>query len=237
MKNPFKLLWRFICGTADSTVTYFENKQDPKKVLKQSIEEMRAEYTEYKKGGVEAEVALRGYEKELEKYKVQLRILNRKAEQAVADKNDALARAVLHKKKEVEMLVTMYEQNMKDQVMAVAQFRQQLEIREGKIASACGKQKVLETRSKVAEMSQKMAESRSSILAPSGEGGAFAEWDRAEAKIEEAMTRAEITTEISSREFSQQDEIKLLTNTTSDVDDELAALKQKLQLPEKTEKN
>lgn len=203
--------------------------EDPEKVLNQAVEDMKKQLHEAK-----SRVAIAiADEKRLLQQKsgetARAEDWEKKAMAAVRAGRDDLAVQALAKKKEHEAAALQFEHQHGEQLAAVDELKRALTGLTAKIDEANRKRAVLVARVKRAEAQKAIAET----LSVAGDRSALSTFDRMAEKVDrieaEAGARMEVAALTSGTHDDQlAEKIRLLD--ASPVDDELAALKQKMSL-------
>ena len=210
-----------------SNINFLINKaEDPEKMLSQMLIQMREQLNEAKR---EVAVAIADEKRlgvQLEAELEQVREWERKAMLAVEKGDDGLAREALRRKGEHERLALDYKQHWDAQKASAETLKNALRGLSEKIEEAGRKKNLLIARQKRAEAQKHIHE----VMSGLSDTSAFETFDRMSAKVDQleaqATAAAEISQDLSGDALEQR--FKALEGS-SDVDDELKALKAKVQ--------
>jgi phage shock protein A len=210
-----------------SNINFLINKaEDPEKMLNQMLIQMREQLNEAKR---EVAVAIADEKRlgvQLEAELEQVREWERKAMLAVEKGDDGLAREALRRKGEHERLAMDYKQQWDAQKASAETLKNALRGLSEKIEEAGRKKNLLIARQKRAEAQKHIHE----VMSGLSDTSAFETFDRMTAKVDQleaqATAAAEISQDLSGDALEQR--FKALEGST-DVDDELKALKAKVQ--------
>lgn len=210
-----------------SNINFLINKaEDPEKMLNQMLIQMREQLNEAKR---EVAVAIADEKRlgvQLEAELEQVREWERKAMLAVEKGDDGLAREALRRKGEHERLAMDYKQQWDAQKASADTLKNALRGLSEKIEEAGRKKNLLIARQKRAEAQKHIHE----VMSGLSDTSAFETFDRMTAKVDQleaqATAAAEISQDLSGDALEQR--FKALEGST-DVDDELKALKAKVQ--------
>lgn len=199
-----------------------DRAEDPEVMLKQMILDMEDSVREGKVAlslAITEEKKLRAsYEENLSKAQSWME----KAELAVEQGADDLAREALKRSKTAETNAETAKSQWEQQRQMVAQMREDLDTLESRVAEAKSKKDILIARQRRAEATKKVQEQ----LAGIGKNqSAFDTFERMEEKVEHLEAQASAAMEI--RRDSLDERLNRL-GADKDVEDDLAALKQKV---------
>lgn len=197
-----------------------DNAEDPEKMLQQLIRDMTQEIR-VARGQVAAMIA---QEKELAADKSdadrQSQEWQRRAEMAVAQSKDDLAREALRRKRDSDENGRVYEEQLTAQQHTVTRLKSQLQELENKLDQMESKRDALLARSRRAKAQQQVSETISNLP----HANAASEFERFEKRIRTSEAKAAATTELA--ELDQEDDFAALDKDFG-VEDDLAALKSK----------
>ena len=202
--------------------------EDPERMLNAAIEDMQRQLIDAK-----SRVAMSiADEKRLEKqYRTQASKAadwEKKAMSAVRAERDDLARDALARKKEHEVAAAQFKDQLEDQQAAVRELKSALSALTSKLDETRRRRTLLVARAKRAEAQRQLAHT----LNAANESSAAERLQRLEARVERAEAEAEATWEVSAHSVDSggdlEREIALLGTGTEDLDDDLAALKAKM---------
>jgi len=211
-----------------SNINELINKaEDPEKMLNQVLVDMKTQLVEAKKQVAVAIADEKRLKKQWEQETTKAQEWERKAMLAVKAGDDALARAALSRKTEHDDVSQSLKQQWDAQKDSVEQLKTALRGLDNKIEEAKRKRNILVSRQKRAEAQRTINETLSNINSTS----AFDTFERMSERVTQLEAEAEAVTEISGAlpESSLESQFKAL-EASSGVDDQLAALKQKMAL-------
>jgi phage shock protein A len=197
-----------------------DNAEDPEKMLQQLIRDMSDEIRQAR-GQVATMIA---QEKELAADKSEAdRNANewqRRAELAVGQGKDDLAREALRRKRDSEENARIYGEQLTAQQHTVTRLKNQLQDLENKLDQMESKRDALIARSRRAKAQQQVSETISNLP----NGNASSEFERFERRIRTSEAKAAASAEMA--DLDNEDEFAALDKDFG-VEDELAALKSK----------
>ena len=197
-----------------------DNAEDPEKMLDQLIRDM-AEEIRQARGQVAAMIA---QEKELAADKAEAERMSaewqRRAELAVAQSKDDLAREALRRKRDSDENARIYGEQLAAQQQTVSRLKNQLQELEAKHDQMESKRDALVARSRRAKAQQQVAETMGNL--PTSDSAA--EFERFERRIRTSEAKASASAELA--DLDRHDDFAALDRDLG-VEDELAALKAK----------
>lgn len=203
-----------------------EGMEDPEKMLRQAVREMETTIDQAKESTAKTIAGQKMVKRELEKNRQQVGVWAGRAETAVADGNDDLARKAIARKQEHEKLVAALEDEIAEADQTIQRLRRQLSGMQAKLAEAKRRLTTLSARKRVADLRAKVTEVSESS---SPKSSAFAKFDRMREKVEMAEAQADAMRELGSESGADAD-ATLETEqeaTSAEVEAELAQLKKK----------
>lgn len=218
-----------------SNLNYLINKaENPEKMLDQILLQMREQLVEAKR---EVAVAIADEKRlgaQLEAELEQVREWERRAMLAVQKNDDELAREALRRKADHEKIAIGYKQQWDAQKASTENLKNALRALSQKIEEAARKKNLLIARQKRAEAQKHIHE----VMTGLSDTSAFEAFDRMATKVEQIEAQAsasvEITQELSGDTLEQR--FRALEGS-SDVDQELLALKARMQKQLPTQSN
>lgn len=218
-----------------SNLNYLINKaENPEKMLDQILLQMREQLVEAKR---EVAVAIADEKRlgaQLEAELEQVREWERRAMLAVQKNDDELAREALRRKADHEKIAIGYKQQWDAQKASTENLKNALRALSQKIEEAARKKNLLIARQKRAEAQRHIHE----VMTGLSDTSAFEAFDRMATKVEQIEAQAsasvEITQELSGDTLEQR--FRALEGS-SDVDQELLALKARMQKQLPTQSN
>ena len=197
-----------------------DNAEDPEKMLDQLIRDMTEELRQAR-GQVAAMIA---QEKELAADKAEsdrtAAEWQRRAELAVGQGKDDLAREALRRKRDADENARVYGDQLTAQQQTVTRLKNQLQDLDNKLDQMQSKRDALIARSRRAKAQQQVSETISNLP----NGNAASEFERFERRIRSTEAKAAASSEVA--ELGNDDEFAKLDQDFG-VEDELAALKSK----------
>jgi len=197
-----------------------DSAEDPEKMLDQLVRDM-AEEIRRARGQVAAMIA---QEKELAADKAEGDRMSaewqRRAEMAVAQGKDELAREALRRKRDSDENARVYGEQLTAQQQTVSRLKNQLQELENKYDQMESKRDALIARSRRAKAQQQVSESLGNLPA----SGAASEFERFERRVRTTEAKAAASSEMA--ELDDDDDFAALDRDMG-VEDELSALKAK----------
>jgi phage shock protein A len=198
-----------------------DKAEDPEKMLEQMIREMDSSYrtakVEVAKAIADEKKIQQQYQRNLE----QAQMWEKKAMFAVQKGDDDLARQALKRKKSYDEIAHGFKAQLDEQSKMTELLKDQLHTLEAKIEEAKRKKNLLIARAKRAEAQKTIHNAVSNI----SQTGAFDALARIEAKVQEIEIETAATMELTDTGLESQ---FAQLEASTDVDDELEALKAKL---------
>jgi phage shock protein A len=195
-----------------------DNAEDPEKMLDQLIRDMSDEIRRAR-GQVAAMIA---QEKELAADKAEADRLStewaRRAQLAVNQGKDDLAREALRRKRDSDENVRIYDEQLTAQQHSVSRLKNQLQELENKLNSMESKRDALVARSRRAKAQQQVSETLGNLP----NSGAASEFERFERRIRTTEAKAAASAEMA--DLDNDDDFAALDRDLG-VEDELAAMK------------
>lgn len=213
----FDRISRLVRANVNDTI---DNAEDPEKMLQQLIRDMTEEIRQAR-GQVAAMIA---QEKELAAEKAdadrQSKEWQRRAELAVAQNKDDLAREALRRKRDSDETARVYGEQLTAQQSTVSRLKNQLQELENKLDSMESKRDALIARSRRARAQQQVSETISNLP----QANAASEFERFEKRIRSTEAKAAASAEMA--DLGHDDDFAALDQDFG-VEDDLAALKAK----------
>ena len=203
--------------------------EDPERMIKQIIREMEDNIRKAKEGVIEAIASEKQLQKDLENHRRQSAEWLKRAEEALQANKEDLARAALARKKEHDNIIKALEPSWEAANNTSERLKTQLRALEAKLEEARRKRSTLVARQRAAEARQHMDRTLSDVQAGLD---AHANFARMEDKVAEMEARAEATAELNS-DASRLEKDFLDMEVEQEVENELAALKKKVQTSDK----
>ncbi len=203
-----------------------EGLENPEKMLKQAVREMETTIEQAKQSTARTMADEKMIAKELQNNRQDATVWASRAETAVGDGNDELARKAIARKQEHQKLVAALEDQLAEAHEATKMLRRQLQGMQAKLAEAKRRLNTLTARKRVADVRAK-ATAISKNASPNLD--AFAKFDRIREKVETAEAQAHAMQELTAQAAI---DIAPSLESTSDavnteIEAELAELKKK----------
>lgn len=227
MPNIFKRISDLIAANINDLI---DRVEDPERMIKQIIREMEENIRQAKDGVIEAVASEKKLWMEVEAHRRQSQEWQQKAEIALKEGKEELAQAALTRKKEYDRILASLEPAWEAAVNTSASLKVQLRALEAKLDEAKRKRGTLLARQRAAEAREQMGR-----VADHFQAGleAHKSFTRMEDKVADIEARAQAVAELQEVGSSLEREFKAL-EVDSEVEAELAALKQKVQSQDKT---
>ena len=172
-----------------------EGFEDPERMLKQAVREMEETIAEVTNQTAKAMANETTLSRELERNRAQQQQWQGRAEKAVEEGNDDLARKALARKNEHEKLVAALKDQLEAAQEASASLRCQLAAMKAKLAEGKRNLATLSARKRAADFRKKM-ETQAAGVVSDVDDSAFAKFDRMKAKVEQAEAEAAAMAEL-----------------------------------------
>ena len=220
----FKRISDIISANLNDLTDGFE---DPERMLKQAVREMEETIADVTSQTAKAMANETTLSRELERNENQQQQWQGRAEKAVAEGNDDLARKALARKSEHEKLVNALAEQLKAAKEASASLRCQLAAMKAKLAEGKRNLATLSARKRAADFRKNM-ENQAACVLSDVDDSAFAKFDRMKAKVEQAEAEAAAMAELRGMEPGVSVETCEVSDEELSVTAELAELKRKL---------
>ena len=204
-----------------------EGFEDPERMLKQAVREMEETITDVTNQTAKAMANETTLSRELERNRGQQQQWQSRAEKAVEEGDDDLARKALARKGEHEKLVAALKDQLQAAQEASGSLRCQLAAMKAKLTEGKRNLATLSARKRAADFRKKM-ESQAVGATSEIDDSAFAKFDRMKAKVEQAEAEAAAMAELRGLGAGSTAEEVVAPEEDLDVSAELAELKRKL---------
>jgi len=208
-----------------------DQAEDPEKMLKQMVLEMEESINKTTLAVANAIANEKSLERKIEKARSESKDWEMKATQALTASREDLARAALEKKAISDRNVADLEPIYTQARQTSDKMRSQLNTLKAKLDEARSRQSTLIARSQAAKAQKQIAQTFSGVGSD-----AFSKFDKLEGKIEKTEAEAVAFEQLAGENTQLSDEFKQLT-TSSTVDSDLLALKEKMGLLPKPDDN
>ncbi|MEM7018757.1 MAG: PspA/IM30 family protein [Pseudomonadota bacterium] len=223
MSTLFKRINMVINASVNDVI---DKVEDPERMIKQMIREMEENIALAKEGVIDAIASEKRLERELEKQREQSKNWNAKAELALKNSNEELARSALARKKESDGILNNLESSWQSAANTSERLKTQLRALEEKLKETQHKRSMLVARQRASEARQHMHGTLDRLDAGLD---AHAEFSRMEDKVAEMEARTEAWEALNNPTDPLEETFEALENDT-DINEELAALKRKMEL-------
>jgi len=220
----FKRISDIISANLNDMTDSFE---DPELMLKQAVREMEETIAEVTNQTAKAMANETTLSRELERNRVLQQQWQDRAEKAIEEANDDLARKALARKNEHEKLVAALKDQLEVAQEASVSLRCQLAGMKAKLAEGKRNLATLSARKRAADFRKKM-ESQASGVVSDIDDSAFAKFDRMKARVEQAEAEAAAMAELRGMEAGGTAEDIEVPEEELSVSAELAEMKRKL---------
>ncbi|KAF3889057.1 MULTISPECIES: PspA/IM30 family protein [Nostocales] len=198
--------------------------EDPEKMLEQAILEMQEDLVQLRQGVAQAIAAQKRTEKQYNDAQNEVNKWQRNAQLALQKGDENLARQALERKKTFNESSGALKASLEQQTAQVESLKRNLIQLESKISEAKTKKEMLKARITAAKAQEQLQ----GMVRGMNTSSAMAAFERMEEKVLMQEARAQSAAELAGADLETQF-AKL--EASSDVDDELAALKAQMTLP------
>ncbi|MFB2646519.1 PspA/IM30 family protein [Raphidiopsis sp. BLCC-F218] len=203
--------------------------EDPEKMLEQALLEMQEDLVELRQGVAQAIAAQKRTEKQYNDAVSEVSKWQHNAQLAVQKGDENLARQALERKKSANETSIALKISLDQQVTQVESLKKSLIQLESKIAEYKNKKDMLRARITAAKAQEQIG----SMVTNMNSNSAMAAFERMEEKVLMQEARAQSTAELAGADLDSQ---FARLEGSSDIDDELAALKASILSPAPTPK-
>ena len=194
--------------------------EDPEKMLEQALLEMQEDMVKLRQGVAQAIAAQKRTEKQYNEGQNEINKWQRNAQLALQKGDENLARQALERKKTYTDTATALKTSLDQQTLQVEGLKKNLIQLESKISEAKTKKEMLKARITAAKAQEQLG----TMVSGMSSGSAMSAFERMEEKVLMQEALAESTSQIVGENLDSQ----FARLESSDVDDELAALKASL---------
>ena len=203
-------------------------QEDPEKILKQAVYEMQENLVQMRQGVAQAIATQKRTERQASQAQTTADEWYRRADLALKQGNEALAREALTKRKAYQQTATAGHEQIGQQKTLVAKLKKDMQALESKISEAKTKKDMYIARARSAEASLRLQE----MLGEVGDTSSLKAFEKMEDKLVELEAKQEAIAISGTDEL--EDKFASLSEG-DDVDAELSAMK--AQLTDSTQKN
>jgi phage shock protein A len=211
----FERLSRLFRANANAVISSME---DPSKILDQSVEDMQRDLVKLRQA---VATAIARIQNQAEQAESQSKTWYERAELALKKGEEELAREALSRRKTYQDTATALNTQLQTQSAQVEQLKKSLLQLESKISEAKTKKDMLKARAQAAQAQEQLQ----SAVTGLGTDNAMAAFERMEEKVQSLEARSQAAAELAGADLESQ----FAALQSSDVDDELAALRNKLE--------
>lgn len=204
--------------------------EDPEKMLEQSILEMQEDLVQLRQGVAQAIAAQKRSEQQYNQAQNEANKWQRNAQLALQKGDENLARQALERKKTYAETANTLQTSLGQQTGQIDTLKRSLIALESKISEAKTKKDMLKARVSAAKAQEQLQ----STVGRLGTSSAMAAFERMEEKVLQIEARAQSAAELAGDNLESQ---FAALESSSDVDDELAALKAQMSLGPATPQN
>ena len=214
----FDRLSRLVRANANAVVSSME---DPAKILDQSVADMQADLVKLRQAVATAIASQKRIQNQAEQAEAQAKTWYERAELALKKGEEDLAREALGRRKTCQDTATALNTQLQSQASQVEQLKKSLVTLESKIAEAKTKKDMLKARAQAAQAQEQLQSAVSNL----GTNSAMAAFERMEEKVQTLEARSAAVGELAGADLDSQ---FAALEGAPEVDDELAAMKQRL---------
>jgi phage shock protein A len=213
----FDRLSRLVRANANAALSAVE---DPSKILDQSVVDMQADLVKLRQAVATAIASQKRLQNQAEQATTQDRYWLEKAELALKQNREDLAREALSRRKTYSETAASLNAQLSSQAGQVDTLKRSLAALEGKIAEAKTKKDMLKARAQAAQAQEQLQSAVSGL----GTNRSMAAFEQMEEKVLAMEARSQAASELAGADLESQ----FAALEGSSVDDELAALKNRL---------
>ncbi|MBE9152695.1 PspA/IM30 family protein [Cyanobium sp. LEGE 06143] len=213
----FDRLSRLLRANANAAIGSME---DPSKILDQSVADMQSDLIKLRQAVATAIASQKRIANQAEQAESQSKTWYQRAELALQKGEDDLAREALTRRKTYDDTATALNAQLNSQAGQVDALKKSLVALEAKIAEAKTKKDMLKARAQAAQAQEQLQ----SAVGNLGTNSSMAAFERMEEKVQNLEARSQAAAELAGADLESQ----FAALESSDVDDELAALKNRL---------
>jgi phage shock protein A len=197
--------------------------EDPEKILNQTIQDMAEDHYQMRQAVAQAIAAQKRLERQYEQAQQSVEEWHRRAELALRNNNEALAREALVRKKTFVETAQSLKRQLDEQTRQVEMLKTNMTKLESKIAEAKTKKDMLIARARAAKASQQINQ----VIGRVDPSSAFAAFERMEEKVNALEAQSAAVAELAADSLEQQ--FAALEAGGAEVDQELRLLKAAIQ--------
>lgn len=208
-------IWRVVRANVNSLIGQSE---DPEKILEQAVEDMQQDLIHLRQAVAQAIATQKRTERQASHAQAQAQDWYNKAQLALAQGNDNLAREALTRRRPYQETAKAMKAELIQQKEVVTKLKDNMRTLESKISDAKTKKDLYIARARSAQASQKINE----MLGNVGTKSALSAFERMEEKVLQLEAQSEAIQELGSNELDKK---YAALEASNDIEAELAALK------------
>lgn len=208
-------IWRVVRANVNSLIGQAE---DPEKILEQAVEDMQQDLIHLRQAVAQAIATQKRTERQASHAQSQAQEWYNRAQLALAQGNDNLAREALTRRRPYQETAKAMQAQMGQQKEVVTKLKDNMRTLESKISDAKTKKDLYIARARSAQASQKINE----MLGNVGTSSALSAFERMEEKVLQLEAQSEAIQELGSNELEKR---YTALEASNDIEAELAALK------------
>jgi len=195
--------------------------EDPEKILEQTVMDMQEDLVQLRQAVAQAIATQKRTERQAHQAQTTAEEWYRRAQLALQQGNDVLAREALTRRKSYQETATALKSQIEQQSSVVVRLKKDMQTLESKIAEAKTKKDMYIARSRSAQASQRLNE----MLGGVNTSSSLSAFERMEEKVLQLEAQSEAIAELGTDDLQKQ---FASLEASSDIDAELASMRQQL---------
>ncbi|WP_250126089.1 PspA/IM30 family protein [Chroococcidiopsis sp. CCMEE 29] len=195
--------------------------EDPEKILEQTVMDMQEDLVQLRQAVAQAIATQKRTERQAHQAQTTAEEWYRRAQTALQQGNDVLAREALTRRKSYQETATALHSQIEQQSSVVVRLKKDMQTLESKIAEAKTKKDMYIARSRSAQASQRLNE----MLGGVNTSSSLSAFERMEEKVLQLEAQSEAIAELGTDDLQKQ---FASLEASSDIDAELASMRQQL---------
>lgn len=195
--------------------------EDPEKILEQTVMDMQEDLVQLRQAVAQAIATQKRTERQAHQAQTTAEEWYRRAQTALQQGNDVLAREALTRRKSYQETATALQSQIEQQSSVVVRLKKDMQTLESKIAEAKTKKDMYIARSRSAQASQRLNE----MLGGVNTSSSLSAFERMEEKVLQLEAQSEAIAELGTDDLQKQ---FASLEASSDIDAELASMRQQL---------
>ncbi|MBV8885239.1 MAG: PspA/IM30 family protein [Chroococcidiopsidaceae cyanobacterium CP_BM_RX_35] len=212
------LIDRILRIIRSNTSSLVNQAEDPEKILEQAVTDMQENLVQLRQAVASAIASQKRTERQANQAQTTAEEWYRRAQLALQQNNDALAREALTKRKSYQETATAMQAQLEQQNTVVVRLKQDMRTLESKIAEARTKKDLFIARARSAQATQKLNE----MLGGFDTKNSLSAFERMEEKVLQLEAQSQAIAELGTDDLQKQ---FAALESSSDVDAELASMK------------